>query len=152
MNILIQLISSKAAVYFISDENLGWVPISILLIISLSFDLDYECSVRRSHLFIILVGRGSLWRLHRLIHIKNGFGRRESEAGNQIDPCVRAAYARSCCLFFVFPCLLLVTNPAVKAGEYLSFMNTLIFHLASHRGRYHSTGVGRLQIQPRDDF
>lgn len=52
MHILLQLISSKAAVFFISDENSGWVPISLLLIISLSFDLDYDCSVRHSHLFI----------------------------------------------------------------------------------------------------
>ena len=52
MHILFQLIWSKASVFFISDENSGWVPISLLLIISLSFDLHYGCSVRRSHLFI----------------------------------------------------------------------------------------------------
>lgn len=52
MHILLQLISSKAAVFFISDENSGWLPISLLLIISFSFDLDYDCSVRYTHLFI----------------------------------------------------------------------------------------------------
>lgn len=52
MHILLQLISSKAAVFFISDENSGWLPISLLLIISFSFDLHYDCSVRHAHLFI----------------------------------------------------------------------------------------------------
>lgn len=52
IHILPQLISSKAAVFFISDENSGWLPISLLLIISFSFDPDYDCSVRHTHLFI----------------------------------------------------------------------------------------------------
>lgn len=52
MHILLQLISSKAAVFFISDENSGWLPISLLLIISFFFDLDCDCSVRHTHLFI----------------------------------------------------------------------------------------------------
>lgn len=52
MHTLLQLIPSKAAVFFISDENLGWLPITLLLIISFSFDLDYDCSVRHTHLFI----------------------------------------------------------------------------------------------------
>ena len=74
MHILLQLTSSKAAVFFISDENSGWLPISLLLIISFSFDRDYECSVRRTHLFISFAWwDGLFWSLHRLLHIKNGF-------------------------------------------------------------------------------
>lgn len=52
MQTLRQLIAGKAAAVFISDENSGWLPITVLLIISLSFDLCYDCSVRRTHLFI----------------------------------------------------------------------------------------------------
>ncbi len=48
MHILAQLISSKAALFFISGENSGWVSISVLLIISFAFDLYYGCSVRHS--------------------------------------------------------------------------------------------------------
>lgn len=48
MHILGQLISSKAALFFISGENSGWVSISLLLIISFAFDLYYGCSVRHS--------------------------------------------------------------------------------------------------------
>lgn len=73
MHILLQLIPSKAAVFFISDENLGWLPISLLVIISIFFDLDYDCSVRHTHLFISFAQwDGLFWRLHRLMHIKNG--------------------------------------------------------------------------------
>lgn len=57
MHTLLQLIPSKAAVFFISDENLGWLPITLLLIISFSFDLHYDCSVRRTHLFISFARR-----------------------------------------------------------------------------------------------
>lgn len=48
MHILGQLISSEAALFFISAENSGWVSISLLLIISFAFDLYYGCSVRHS--------------------------------------------------------------------------------------------------------
>ncbi len=48
MHILAQLISSKAALFFISGENSGWVSISVLLIISFAFELYYGCSVRHS--------------------------------------------------------------------------------------------------------
>lgn len=40
--------ASKAVLFFISGENSGWVPISLLLIISFAFDLYYGCSVRLS--------------------------------------------------------------------------------------------------------
>lgn len=80
MHILLQLISRKTPVFFISDENSGWLPISLLLIIFFSFDLDYDCSVRRTHLFISFAWWDGLFgRLHRLMHIKNGFrGKLES--------------------------------------------------------------------------
>lgn len=73
-HILLQLIPSKAAVFFISDENLGWLPISLLLIISFSFDPDYDYSVRCTHLFISFAcWDGLFWRLHRLMHIKKNW-------------------------------------------------------------------------------
>lgn len=72
MHILLQLISSKAAVFFISDENSGWLPISLLLIISFSFDLWLLCQTHSFiHLFCLV--RWTSWILHRLMHIKTGF-------------------------------------------------------------------------------
>lgn len=74
MHILLQLIASKAAVFFISDEYSRWLLISLLLIISFSFDLDYDCSVRDTHLFIVfawwdgLFGDCTDW-----CTLKNGF-------------------------------------------------------------------------------
>ena len=59
---LLQLASSNAGVFFISDENSGWLPISLPVIIFFSFDLHYDCSVRCTHLFISYAR--TLLRLH----------------------------------------------------------------------------------------
>lgn len=86
-----QLIASKAAAVFISDENLGWLPITLPLIISLSFDLCYNSSVRYTHLFICFASRkiGTfLGGLRRLLHMKN-----------VLHPCAREH--TDCCVYFV---------------------------------------------------
>lgn len=142
MHILLQLISSKAAVFFISDENSGWLPISLLLIISFSFDLDYDSSVRDTHLFISFAWwDGLFWRLHRLMHIKNGFR-------SKLESCESAHMAvaffpppfflyvcKSSCIFSSLlckaqtveaPCILFFSTP--PSFGCLCFRQTLCLH------------------------
>lgn len=110
MHTLLQLIPSKAAVFFISDENLGWLPITLLLIISFSFDLHYDCSVRRTHLFISFARRdGLFWRLHRLLHMKNVFGSRR----DSLCKCTHG-----CCIYFVCLQALDLQLPTVGGTNY----------------------------------
>lgn len=118
MHILLQLIPSKAAVFFISDENLGWLPISLLVIISIFFDLDYDCSVRHTHLFISFAQwDGLFWRLHRLMHIKNG-------SRIKLESCESAHMAVA-----LTQVLHLQPPPAVWSTNYLSISYAFFFYL-----------------------
>lgn len=111
MHILLQLISRKTPVFFISDENSGWLPISLLLIIFFSFDLDYDCSVRRTHLFISFAWWDGLFgRLHRLMHIKNGFR-------SKLESCESAHMAVAFWFIYLFIYLSMSVNPLASSAS-----------------------------------
>lgn len=124
MHIFLQLISSKSAVFFISDENLGWLPISLLLIISFSFDLDYDCSVRHTHLFISFAWWDGLFgNSHRLMHIKNGFR-------SKLEPCESAHMAVAFSLYVCKSCIsgsLLRKAQTIWASCILFFLSLDVF-------------------------
>lgn len=93
--------------FFVSDENSGWLPISLLLIISFSFDLNYDCSVRHTHLFIFLAWQDELfgdctdWRTLKWL---------QKQAG------VLWECTHGCCFFFFFPCSLYSVSLASSAS------------------------------------
>lgn len=115
----------KSFTFFVSDENSGWLPISLLLIISFSFDLNYDCSVRHTHLFIFLAGRDELfgdctdWRTLKWL---------QKQAG------VLWEFTHGSCFYFYFffssPQVLHLQLPAVWSSFCMSIMFLALIFLS----------------------
>lgn len=143
MHILLQLISSKAAVFFISDENSGWLPISLLLIISFSFDLHYDCSVRHTHLFISfawwdgLFGYCTDWcTLKMASEASWSLARERAHTAVAVSLCVTRASPAPCCVMprlFVYHVFFFFCVGAAEYNQYcLILCSTCRLEISKH--------------------